>query len=58
MSGNTYDQVFELYRREGHSKVKIFESSDLAEIARLSAEKSGARLDLEEAAAEGVKSDD
>lgn len=33
--------MFELYRRNGHSKEKIFESDQLEDIARISAEKSG-----------------
>lgn len=33
--------MFELYRRDGHRKEKVFESDDLEDIALLSLEKSG-----------------
>lgn len=36
---------FELYERDGHSKRKVFESDELEEIARVSAEMSGKDYD-------------
>lgn len=33
--------MFELYRRDGHSKEKVFDGDDLEDIALLSLEKSG-----------------
>lgn len=45
MGGSRYDRVFEVYRRDGHKKEKLFDAEDLEELAQLSAAKSGADRD-------------
>ncbi len=47
-SNSTYERVFEIHRRDGHSTKKIFEASDLEELARFAGEKSGVNVERPE----------